>query len=459
MSRITVIVFALVFAAAAVPAASAAPVVDGIFNLPGQPQRIAAGPDGNMWVTVDGANDYVKVTPDGIVTPYDDPNISNPIGITAGPDGNMWVTITNGVSKFSTGAPAAGTKFTVNSIGSKNGIIAGPDGNLWTASDGSVVKIPPSSPLSFTPYAVVVGAREIAASSDGLIWVADFGGQRIVSVTTTGTPTNYPLSDPQSGPQGVAGGPNGQILFSDPNATAQNIGRLVAGGTPQITPTPISDPTGITFGADGAYWIAQFGANNIARMTSDGQYTILPGIPAASGPRRIAAGPNNTVWATLETSNKIARITGVDPPPANGGTDTTPPVISSLSLTSKTFKVGKSPTKIGPAKTAVGTKIRFTLSEASSVTISIDKVLPGKRKGKKCVKPTKALKKAKNCKRLKHSGTLKRIDPAGQNTEVFSGRVGKRALPPGSYKLSIVATDSAGLVSKTQTANFRIVSR
>ena len=35
--------------------AEAAPVVDGEFDVTGLPQRIAQGPDGNMWVTVASA--------------------------------------------------------------------------------------------------------------------------------------------------------------------------------------------------------------------------------------------------------------------------------------------------------------------------------------------------------------------------------------------------------------------
>ena len=51
----------------------------------------------------------------------------------------------------------------------------------------------------------------------------------------------------------------------------------------------------------------------MARLTPGGGYTTPIALPAGSGPRRIAAGADNTLWVTLETSKQIARITGVDP--------------------------------------------------------------------------------------------------------------------------------------------------
>lgn len=55
-------------------------------------QRITAGPDGNLWVTQNGAtNAIARVTPSGAVTefPIPTPN-ANPIGIVAGNDGAIW---------------------------------------------------------------------------------------------------------------------------------------------------------------------------------------------------------------------------------------------------------------------------------------------------------------------------------------------------------------------------------
>ena len=53
---------------------------------------IAAGPDGNLWFTGFGTNQYVgEFNPTThAITAYHSPSSSFPEGIAAGPDGNVW---------------------------------------------------------------------------------------------------------------------------------------------------------------------------------------------------------------------------------------------------------------------------------------------------------------------------------------------------------------------------------
>ncbi len=41
-------------------------------------------------------------------------------------------------------------------------------------------------------------------------------------------------------------------------------------------------------------------------------------MPAGSGPRQIAPGPGQTLWVTLETTQKLLRVADVAPPPPGG---------------------------------------------------------------------------------------------------------------------------------------------
>jgi hypothetical protein len=49
-------------------------------------------------------------------------------------------------------------------------------------------------------------------------------------------------------------------------------------------------------------------------MTATGAVTGLPGFAKSSAPRQIAAGPNNTLWVTLEMTKKVGRVSGLEPP-------------------------------------------------------------------------------------------------------------------------------------------------
>ena len=65
------------------------------FTIPtanSKPYGIAAGPDGNLWFTDNGAGQIGTINPTThAITEYPIPYTNtNPYGITAGPDGNLW---------------------------------------------------------------------------------------------------------------------------------------------------------------------------------------------------------------------------------------------------------------------------------------------------------------------------------------------------------------------------------
>jgi hypothetical protein len=93
------------------------------------------------------------------------------------------------------------------------------------------------------------------------------------------------------------------------------------------------------------------------------------------------------------------------------------------------------------------------------VKIAIRMARAGRRHGNRCVKPTAKLRRAKRCTRYVLKGTLRRSGKAGANAFPFSGRLGKRALKPGSYRAVIAATDAAHNAAKPVTLGFRIVRR
>ena len=140
-----------------------------------------------------------------------------------------------------------------------------------------------------------------------------------------------------------------------------------------------------------------------------------------------------------------------------GGTDTTVPGIAQPRVQPNVFRVGNAATPIAAATT--GTKIKFVLSETATASIKITKPSTGRKVGKTCKKQTKANRSKKKCSLWTAAGkTLTRKNlPAGQNTVAFTGRIGKKALKTGSYRVEVTAKDAAGNKSKVSTAKFRIV--
>ncbi|MFL5847021.1 MAG: TolB family protein [Solirubrobacteraceae bacterium] len=192
------------------------------------------------------------------------------------------------------------------------------------------------------------------------------------------------------------------------------------------------DETGVTFACS-------FDGGPYAACTSPTTSPVLP------------AGPHS--FAVRATD----RAALTDPSPATasftvaGGAqkDTTAPSVSALKLSPARFRVkGRKPH---------GTRISYALSEPSSAVLTVARLRPGRRAGKHCAAPSKANRRAKRCTRFIAAGALHQATAAGSQSRRFSGRIGKHALSPGRYRLSVRATDAAGNRSKPRSATFRVL--
>jgi PKD domain len=185
-----------------------------------------------------------------------------------------------------------------------------------------------------------------------------------------------------------------------------------------------------------------------------------------------AVGPQvQHAWATpgahkvsltvVDTTGLIARtsLTTVVATPGSGGggpggggsKDTTAPAIGALKLSPARFLVARGSTPTS-AKLRKGTTIRFTLSEAASVKLTI--TAKGRRSGRKCVAKRR---RGKACTLTLGTLTRTRV-PAGSVKLAFTGRIGRKALRPGRYTLTAVATDAAGNRSSARKATFTIAT-
>ncbi|HYQ79201.1 MAG TPA: hypothetical protein VEP91_08885 [Solirubrobacterales bacterium] len=344
-----------------VPASAvAAPAVNGVFPLDtlGINNKIVAGPDGNMWVTLGAGKDVARIAPDGQIQEFDLEGVENDAeGIAPGPDGNLWVPTINEVTRFSPGDPEGTDKaFTLTGIAAGGQIVAGPDDNMWVASNNSLVHFSPGDPENTEVATLIEGnlAPKDIDVAGSLIVVAD-ANARVATFTTAGNQVNFAL---KGNPQGVAGGPNGQIAFSQQSQEPEEVGTIDPPN--QAVGHEINgDPFGVALGPDGAYWIARSAKAELIRMTTSGEVTTLPGLPEKYFPRQVAGGPGATVWVTMEIPGEniaaVARITGVE--------NFTP--IRAVVKSAPQTKIGKGPKKVVKTRKKKA-KVKFTFSSPTA---------------------------------------------------------------------------------------------
>jgi hypothetical protein len=207
--------------------------------------------------------------------------------------------------------------------------------------------------------------------------------------------------------------------------------RTLTSGTGDETPAWSPDGTHIAFARSGALFV-----------------TASTGAPGSE--HQIAAGDAPT-WGGSETA--AATTVG------GGATTSQPLAVTAASLTNKRFRVASKSTAISAKKAPLGTTLRFALSAAAKVQVAITRSAPGLRHGHSCAAPTARLRRshALRCARTLTLGALTRgSEPIGSDSIAFSGRIGRRALSPGSYK-AVISASNAGGHSNLVTLAFAVV--
>ena len=221
--------------------ALAAPHVDGNFKVGGMGAnnvKMALGPDGNVWMTLEGATkDVARITPAGTVSEFKFEAAEPPSGIAAGPEGAMWVTTAKGVARFAVADPTKAVETPIAAITGNSSIVAGPDGQMWVATKENVVHFQPAAPAGAKPISVptLMQPHDIDAAGS-LLAIADGGTGRILTVTTAGGLDKVLFArNPIGTAQGVAGSASGQFAFSESDGQ-EGLARATPPGAAATTP-------------------------------------------------------------------------------------------------------------------------------------------------------------------------------------------------------------------------------
>lgn len=147
--------------------------------------------------------------------------------------------------------------------------------------------------------------------------------------------------------------------------------------------------------------------------------------------------------------------------------DTRRPIVAGLKLSRKRFAVGRRATAEIASTEAVragrkvrsGTTISYRLSEDADVTFTVQRRAAGRRVGRSCRRPSRRNANRRKCRRYVTVAAFVRTQTVGLRRVAFSGKVGRRRLSPGKFRLGVEARDPSGNRSRRQFASFTIIVR
>ena len=107
----------------------------------------------------------------------------------------------------------------------------------------------------------------------------------------------------------------------------------------------------------------------------------------------------------------------------------------------------------------MGTTFSFSLNESAAVNLTFTQSVPGQRVHGRCVAPGHRHSGRQRCKRTLTLGSVALPGHAGLDKVRFQGRLsGTRTLKPGSYLVSVTASDAHGLKVVSPSLSFTIIS-
>jgi hypothetical protein len=165
-----------------------------------------------------------------------------------------------------------------------------------------------------------------------------------------------------------------------------------------------------------------------------GAFEFQPGPPPGPGPGTTPPGGETPGGTTSPGGGE------------GGGGAAGAQTVTALGLAPKRFRAatrGAAITDAGARKP--GTVVSFTVTRAGETGFSLERKATGRRSRGKCVKATRRNRKAKKCVRwvtVKKSA-FTRTATTGANSFRLTGRLGRKALAPGGYRLLAGAGTSA----------------
>jgi virginiamycin B lyase len=183
-------------------------------------------------------------------------------------------------------------------------------GSLWVAefNGASLLSVSPSGAVTPHSYASGPGSNTVAVGPDGNVWGIEGDGGRIYGVQPSTGALVHEFSFPFGIlPEGhtIIGGPDGNLWFM---ASGQLARVTTAGVGVSQAPAPCGGRDCLTVGPDHNVWFVDGSGHRVGTVDSTGNVALAGPLPADANPQQIVSGPDGNLWFT-DAAGRIGRVT------------------------------------------------------------------------------------------------------------------------------------------------------
>lgn len=196
------------------------------------------------------------------------------------------------------------------------GIVVDPTGNVYVANYGgsTVTKLLPNGSAAGSPWPVTVGTNPagLALDSAGNVYSVNFGTRDVSKITPAGSVSTLGATGPD--PYSLALDSTGNVFTANNDASGSGAGsvtKIPTSGSPSNLGStgPGSYPRAIAVDSAGSVYTANYGTNNITKITAAGNVTTSwASTGAASGPYGIAVDSNGNVYTANLGNDTVSKL-------------------------------------------------------------------------------------------------------------------------------------------------------
>jgi CSLREA domain-containing protein len=184
----------------------------------------------------------------------------------------------------------------------------------------------------------------------------------------------------------------------------------------------------------------------LGTIAAGAQATVTIVLRAGAAGSLTAAATVASTTPGASAADDVASASAAITPAPGGG----PPPLAPAANTAPVLGALK---RSGKARTGKPIKLTSTLSEDAALSIEVDRLVPGRRSGKRCSTTARS---GKRCTVIRKVGALSATGRAGTVSMAVPSKLARRRLAPGRYRVTVQATDAGGLRSAARTLTFTV---